>query len=159
MKDTPKPKTPKPSVDEDEPGRARIGLAFEMATHTIAFISHDNIFDVRTNPSTTNHFHLLPNTQVAWKETKDDLPKMYVGVYDDYLKFLEVLVAWIKARANVPGRFTRLARDALRETQDVFLGVGVYTACEILHDAGTSPLDNGVCPRIEHAGLQSCLPS
>lgn len=75
--------------------------------------------------------------QPIWAEKRDQLPKLeYVSVYDNYRKFLEAVATWVRMRLNKSGRWTRLARAAIRATQDVFFGIGVYTVNEIFFMAG-----------------------
>lgn len=81
--------------------------------------------------------HIVMNIfKVVWMETKEELPKLYIGVYDDYRAFLEAVVAWLESRARKKGRETRLAREVIRDCQETFNGVGVYTANELFFDAG-----------------------
>ncbi|TEB22707.1 hypothetical protein FA13DRAFT_1798680 [Coprinellus micaceus] len=120
--------TPKPRKSDKPKKRSRIGLAIVMKSHTLAFVSNDLLFEP------------------IWRRTKAELPNVYLGVYDqEYDNYLQVVVDWIRMRKTndsdpkIPKRTTRKAWDAIKSTQDVFMGVGVYTACELLFDAGIPP--------------------
>lgn len=63
---------------------------------------------------------------------------MSVDVYADFGAFLEALAAWIKLRRRHAQR-TGLAYEVIRQQDDakkVWVGVGVYTVCEIFFIAG-----------------------
>ncbi|KAF6761303.1 hypothetical protein DFP72DRAFT_37235 [Ephemerocybe angulata] len=117
--------TPKPS--ENDHRRARVGLGIEMAAHTIAFISLDNLFEP------------------LWRDTFEALPRVYKNIYDGYSDWLELVVEWLEEveQKGQKGRalWEKTARSAIRDSegQMPFCGVGVYTVCELFHDAGFWP--------------------
>lgn len=128
--------TPKPKKSDEVKKRARIGLAIVMETHTLAFVSNDLLFEVRAS-----NIHICTAADILiqpiWERSKAALPRVYLGVYDqDYEDYLRVVVGWLQERQSESERWTRKAWDAIKSTQDVFMGVGVYTACELLFDAG-----------------------
>ncbi|KAF6759969.1 hypothetical protein DFP72DRAFT_1166793 [Ephemerocybe angulata] len=118
-------RTPKPS--ENDHRRARVGLGIEMAAHTIAFISLDNLFES------------------LWRDRFEALPRVYKNIYDGYSEWLELVVEWLEEveQKGKKGRalWEKTARSAIRDSegQMPFCGVGVYTVCELFHDAGFWP--------------------
>ncbi|KAF8072162.1 hypothetical protein FPV67DRAFT_1779227 [Lyophyllum atratum] len=105
-------------IDKSERG-FRVGLALEFGDFIIAFVTIDMVF------------------QPIWTTTKAKLPITPPDAYYDYSAFLEGVVKWIKGRSDAPR--TGLALKAVRNTQDVWSGIGVYTASELFFDAGLSP--------------------
>ena len=65
----------------------------------------------------------------------DALPH-YPDVQEDWPGFLDNLAKWIKKRKSSRSSRNRLAIFVIRETREVWLGVGVYTICELFFLAG-----------------------
>ncbi|KZT19217.1 hypothetical protein NEOLEDRAFT_1078383 [Neolentinus lepideus HHB14362 ss-1] len=97
-----------------------VGLAFEFEKFVMAFLSYDLLF------------------QPGWYCSMEDLPQRLPDVYDDFPGFLETIAAHLKLSFNKPntgkGRFI----TAMHSNQSIWskLGVGVYTANEIMIAAG-----------------------
>lgn len=75
-------------------------------------------------------------SQPQWAYKIQDLPPAPCNVYDSFTVFLFTVQKWILERRNT----TRagLACEAVREANQVWGGVGVYTVCENFSDAGKS---------------------
>ncbi|KAH9934376.1 uncharacterized protein B0H18DRAFT_557401 [Fomitopsis serialis] len=99
----------------------RIGLALEFDTFVIAFVSHDQVF------------------QVTWALMEASLAHHDLQVLDEWDAVLAGIATWSKRYYEGKRKGKRLARDVLRFTPDVWFGIGVYTACEILFVAGIPP--------------------
>ncbi|KAH9918448.1 uncharacterized protein B0H18DRAFT_1106941 [Fomitopsis serialis] len=100
----------------------RIGLAFEFTDFVVAFVSHDQVF------------------QVTWSLTESGLAHHDLHVLDQWDNVLARIATWCETY-YVAGRKRgkRLAMHVLRFTGDVWFGIGVYTVCEIFFLAGISP--------------------
>ena len=73
---------------------------------------------------------------MTWSTTFDGLAPFPADILKDRPLFLTNLVQWIKARNN--GRCDRsvLATQIVREANQVWAGVGVYTVNELFFMAG-----------------------
>ncbi|KAJ3506414.1 hypothetical protein NLJ89_g6883 [Agrocybe chaxingu] len=98
-----------------------VGLALEFEEYVLAFPTNDMMF------------------QPEWSTSFEDLCKGSPDVYTSYSGFLKTVADWIEAQAASGSKRTRLACEAVRNANDVWGGVGVYTVCEIFFDAGISP--------------------
>ncbi|KAG6904545.1 hypothetical protein DXG01_009114, partial [Tephrocybe rancida] len=88
-----------------------VALAMEFEGYVLAFLSNDMVY------------------QPIWLESKDKLPSAPPDVHKDFRTFLQVVADWIWER-TAPGsrsRRTGLACEKIRQTGDVFGGIGVYT--------------------------------
>ncbi|KAF4571715.1 hypothetical protein EYR40_008235 [Pleurotus pulmonarius] len=95
----------------------RVGLAFEFETHTLAFVTLDNVFQ--------------PN----WAVSCDRLPPTPSDVYADFHGFLCGVSSFVEGVLD--SRKACLAADGMRtSTTRVFFGMGVYTLCEVFFMAG-----------------------
>jgi hypothetical protein len=60
-----------------------------------------------------------------------------IPIYDDYSGFLTRVANWVEVRMSSLGSARHgLACEVVREAQDVWCGVGVYTVSELFFDAG-----------------------
>ncbi|KAJ8692913.1 hypothetical protein PTI98_010179 [Pleurotus ostreatus] len=95
----------------------RVGLAFEFETHTLAFVTLDNVFQ--------------PN----WAVSCDKLPPTPSDVYADFHGFLRGVSTFVEGIMG--SRKAGLAADGMRTAPSrVFFGMGVYTLCEVFFMAG-----------------------
>ncbi|TFY62723.1 hypothetical protein EVJ58_g3673 [Rhodofomes roseus] len=99
----------------------RIGLALEFESYVIVFGSHDQVF------------------QVTWALKKADLAHHDHHVLDEWDKVVAGIARWCERYYEDKPAGKKLARDVLRFTPNVWFGIGVYTACEILYVAGIPP--------------------
>jgi hypothetical protein len=60
----------------------------------------------------------------------------YVNLYSDYGGFLELVANWIRERLASSSARCSLVCEVMRDANQVWFGVGVYTVCEILFMAG-----------------------
>ncbi|TEB15755.1 hypothetical protein FA13DRAFT_1721077 [Coprinellus micaceus] len=112
----------------------KVALALQFGSFVIAFLSQDLIFQVKwlsletpdsiDSPLIMNHPALVT-----------------VDVFENFGDFLGALVAWIKGRRRSQALRTSLASEVIRNEEGarkVWVGVGVYTVCEIFFLAGIS---------------------
>ncbi|KAF6765343.1 hypothetical protein DFP72DRAFT_201838 [Ephemerocybe angulata] len=98
-----------------------IGLAFECEDFVLAFASMDKLF------------------QPIWATTRAGL-SVKTGeieppcVLNEYLRFLEGVADWIHTRWRLERQ--DFAVNAIREANDVFIGIGAYTINEVFFLAG-----------------------
>jgi hypothetical protein len=72
-----------------------------------------------------------------------------VDVFENFGDFLGALVAWIKGRRRSQALRTSLASEVIRNEEGarkVWVGVGVYTVCEIFFLAGVWFLITSLVP-------------
>ncbi|KAJ7210616.1 hypothetical protein C8J57DRAFT_1608084 [Mycena rebaudengoi] len=91
--------------------RFHVGMALVFPEYVFAFLSIDLVFQ----------FEIPPD------------------IYHHHNDFLAHLVVWIQQRLATPSRMQGLARDAVRDANTVFYGIGVYTVMELFFLAGLSP--------------------
>lgn len=60
----------------------------------------------------------------------------YVNIYSDYRQFLELVANWIRQHMASSSSRCSLVCEVMRDANQVWFGVGVYTVCEILFMAG-----------------------
>ncbi|KAH9948432.1 hypothetical protein B0H21DRAFT_821093 [Amylocystis lapponica] len=101
----------------------KIGLALEFEDYVLAFPTLDLVF------------------QPVWVNQRDELTLRSPDAYTQYDMFVACVSQWIldRATSSQTQRFG-LACDAVRNAEDVWGGVGVYTVCELFFIAGVSPL-------------------
>ncbi|KAF5319803.1 hypothetical protein D9611_012895 [Ephemerocybe angulata] len=109
----------------------RVGIAFEFQSHTMAFVSLDNLF------------------QPHWRLTTPEFPVASADVYHDFPRFLSDVALWLEQRAHLAKR--NLATEIIRgdggkyqfpgekQKRSVFGGIGKYTVLELSFIAGLSP--------------------
>ncbi|RDB17730.1 hypothetical protein Hypma_001157 [Hypsizygus marmoreus] len=107
-------------VDKKQRG-FHVGLALEFGEFVIAFLSNDMVF------------------QPLWTESKEKLPQSPPDVYTDYADFLTAVATWIQKRASGQNTRNGIACQVVREANETWSGIGVYTVCELFFDAGLSP--------------------
>ncbi|KAJ7658400.1 hypothetical protein DFH06DRAFT_990324, partial [Mycena polygramma] len=98
--------------------RIYFGVAFIFPSMVIAFPSNDLVF------------------QPTWATSLSDL-RIPPSVYPSPLEFLGLVAVWIEKLLLRP-RHSR-ACDAIRDSNVIFHGVGVYTVMELFFMAGLSP--------------------
>ncbi|KAJ3510969.1 hypothetical protein NMY22_g15802 [Coprinellus aureogranulatus] len=111
----------------------KVALAFQFAGgHVLAFLSYDLLFQVKWVPLGASDIPSL----IA---SHPDLCS--IDVFHDFPGFLEALVDWIERRRRSGALRTGLACEIIRMedgARRVWVGVGVYTVCEIFFLAGIS---------------------
>ncbi|KAJ3551827.1 hypothetical protein NM688_g4485 [Phlebia brevispora] len=98
----------------------KIGLALEFGDFVLAFVTMDQLL------------------QVTWANVREQLPKSPPAkTFYDRNAFLANVVSW-RDRRRGDSRCNRniFIFDVLRDNGDIFPGVGVYTASELLYLAG-----------------------
>ncbi|KAF8137907.1 hypothetical protein K438DRAFT_1947086 [Mycena galopus ATCC 62051] len=97
----------------------RVGMALVFTDYVIGFLSSDLVF------------------QPTWALSRDELPSSPSDFYSREWDFLPALSEWMLGRVGMERN--GLACEVIRTTNDVFLGIGVYTVIEIFFLAGLSP--------------------
>ncbi|TEB25647.1 hypothetical protein FA13DRAFT_1713884 [Coprinellus micaceus] len=103
----------------------KVALVFHFG-NVLAFLSNDLIFKVKWIPY----------------DGHDSITSLnVVDVFEDFHGFLVALVDWLKARRRSQAPRTGLACEVMRNEEGarkVWVGVGVYTVCELFFIAGIS---------------------
>ncbi|TEB23975.1 hypothetical protein FA13DRAFT_1913232 [Coprinellus micaceus] len=108
----------------------KVALALEFRTKVLAFLSHDLLFSVKW-------VDRVQAPGLTLTQAHPDLTG--VDIYADFGGFLDALVLWIEYR-RARARRTGYVVDVIRtQGPNVWVGVGIYTASEILYIAGISP--------------------
>ncbi|KAJ7804316.1 hypothetical protein B0H13DRAFT_2491520 [Mycena leptocephala] len=97
-----------------------VGMALVFEEYVLTFMSSDLVF------------------QPTWASSRNELPPSPSNFYSREWDFLPSLVQWMESR--IDGNRNFLACDVIRSTNNVFLGIGVYTVIELFFLAGLSPL-------------------
>ncbi|KAF8150353.1 hypothetical protein K438DRAFT_1865641 [Mycena galopus ATCC 62051] len=97
----------------------RVGMALVFTDYVIGFLSSDLVF------------------QPTWALSRDELSSSPSDFYSREWDFLPALSEWMLGRVGMERN--GLACEVIRTTNDVFLGIGVYTVIEIFFLAGLSP--------------------
>ncbi|KAJ7775308.1 hypothetical protein B0H16DRAFT_1684288 [Mycena metata] len=98
----------------------KVGLAFVFKEYVLAFLSFDLVL------------------QPTWRRLRSELPPPPADFYSPDRPFIPALVLWMQKRQNSARR--GLACDVIRDANQVFLGIGVYTVNELFLLAGLSLL-------------------
>ncbi|KXN81811.1 hypothetical protein AN958_03741 [Leucoagaricus sp. SymC.cos] len=98
-----------------------IAIAFEFHEFFLIFPSNDLLF------------------QPYWASDRSLLPVKSFNIHIQYCKFLSDVARWIDKRKQKKNCLRNgLACEVIREEEEVWGGVGVYTVCELFFDAGLS---------------------
>ncbi|KIM34974.1 hypothetical protein M413DRAFT_14811 [Hebeloma cylindrosporum] len=110
----------------EKENKEELWLRLSYLTHTSIQIlkKQDWIASVSTVPK-----------KPTWRLTFEELRETKPDVYHQYNRFLENVVTWMRLHSPRP----QLACKAVRDANQVWLGVGVYTVSEIFYMAGLSP--------------------
>jgi hypothetical protein len=112
----------------------KIGVAFVFADRVLAFLTADNVFQVCTAASRSG-IRLIAS-QPTWMLASEsfNIPPCLVTQSD---LFLQNLARWLDETfiASSTG-VCRLAFEVVRDAQDVWSGIGAYTAQEVFYLAG-----------------------
>ncbi|KAG6914372.1 hypothetical protein DXG01_000728 [Tephrocybe rancida] len=125
-----------------EDRKFHVGLALEFEEFVIAFLSNDMVFQptwATTNEglSAAKEPRLGPKQLKKTIPAKKKVPAFTGDIIDDYPVFLQGVVSWLSLRAHlVRGG---LATTAIRDSNEVWTGIGVYTVNELFFMAGLSP--------------------
>ncbi|KAH8118043.1 hypothetical protein DFH11DRAFT_1808680 [Phellopilus nigrolimitatus] len=95
----------------------KIGLAMEFGHTVLAFPTIDLVF------------------QPTWVRSRVELGTLHVDILKDRQTFLQNVTNWIADRYKQRTNRDRLACEIMRETGEVWTGVGVYTVCELFYIA------------------------
>ncbi|KAJ3526606.1 hypothetical protein NMY22_g10098 [Coprinellus aureogranulatus] len=110
--------------------KVALALQFEGGD-ILAFLSHDLLFQIEwLTPNDTRINAPLPHSSLKT-----------VDVFENFYEFLRALAAWITTRRRSGEDRTGLACEVMREDEGakcVWVGVGVYTVCELFFLAGLS---------------------
>ncbi|KAJ7029911.1 hypothetical protein C8F04DRAFT_1398194 [Mycena alexandri] len=98
----------------------KVGLALVFTDYVLAFLTHDLVF------------------QPTWRKLRGELPPPPDDFYSPNWAFISTLATWIRRRQAAERN--GLACDAIRDANNVFLGIGVYTVVELFFLAGLSLL-------------------
>ncbi|KAF9487356.1 hypothetical protein BDN71DRAFT_1594545 [Pleurotus eryngii] len=107
---------------------SNVGIALDFGKYVMAFMTMDLLLTV------------------FYRNSRHDLPAPSHDIYHDYEGTVKVIVKWMKQRrsagkiGSAADRRDGLAMDVIRDANEVFLGIGVYTVSEIFHRAGMSPV-------------------
>ncbi|KAH6907740.1 WD40-repeat-containing domain protein [Coprinopsis sp. MPI-PUGE-AT-0042] len=100
----------------------KVAIVFEFQTHVLAFLTND-----------------LPE----WFIGNASIPPTIdvgVDVYSDFTGFLQAVANWRTLRVQSKSARGGLACEIARGASQVFVGLGVYTVCEVFYFAGIHPL-------------------
>ncbi|KAH6903246.1 hypothetical protein BKA70DRAFT_1433758 [Coprinopsis sp. MPI-PUGE-AT-0042] len=107
----------------------KVGLALEFEDFVLAFNTIDLVFQPQWIP-------IPPTSRQLDPVLRFDLGN---DVLRDYRGFVAGVSEWIKSRRNGRGARNGLACEVMRNASLVWVGVGVYSVCEVFFLAGLSP--------------------
>ena len=114
-------------------------MALEFGDFVLAFVTDDLVFQVSNQilRSLRRRTLMLLHYQPLWGFTRQDLPPPPVDAYEDRAGFIRAVIRWrLQRRGSQHTNRKSLVIEAIRDAEDVFPGVGVYTINELCFIAG-----------------------